>query len=113
MCGANIDLIDVMTKDTIGSVVISGSSSAYGLPMWQSVKITNNSFAASNKVVIVVRPKLSLPISNHSHLWAVANIRECPSTGENAFNFLIFFIYVIVVNCHAQVHTCITVQLFK
>lgn len=84
----------MITRNTIGSVVVNGTSSVHGLPTWQLVKIKNN-VLTSNKVIVILKPRLLPPRNNHSSLmWAIGMVRECPPKGEYAYKFLaICYIY--------------------
>ncbi|XP_032672133.1 uncharacterized protein LOC116844560 isoform X2 [Odontomachus brunneus] len=79
-CDADVSL---HTPDEIlKTIIVKGSSVAavHGLPMWQPVKITAKIATYNhNSLKIVVTPKLNLNVSNP--IWAIANVRQCPSNG--------------------------------
>ncbi|XP_067211050.1 receptor-type tyrosine-protein phosphatase S-like isoform X2 [Linepithema humile] len=78
-CDAQVFLRDSTSNEVLEMVTAKGSlkPAIHGLPTWQSVKIKKNLTSTSSLVVQVI-PELSTITSNP--LWAIANVRQCPST---------------------------------
>lgn len=84
-CDAHVVLRDSTNYKVLETVIVMGSSkAAHGLPMWQSVQIKKNlSTTSYTNVIIQVIPKLNTPSFNP--LWAIANVRRCPTNSTNPY----------------------------
>lgn len=81
-CNANIMLRTFTTNEILQTITVKGSSVAavHGLPMWQSVKIMlNKSNYSSTRLKVEFIPKLIKNVTNIKPVWAIANVRQCPS----------------------------------
>lgn len=81
-CEAHVFLRDSISNRELEKLIVKSSSKTAGhdLPTWQSVKIKKNLTSASSFVVQVI-PKHSKNEIISKPLWAIANVRECSSTG--------------------------------
>lgn len=88
-CDADVILRDTTNYETLKIMTAKGSSKAtsHGLPMWQSVQIKKNlsTISTFKNVIIQVIPKLNTFSSNP--LWAIANVRQCPTNGSSSCKF--------------------------
>lgn len=81
-CNADILLRLSTTNEVLQTVTVRGSSVAavHGLPMWQSIKIKLNDLNySSTSLKVEFIPKLN--VTNIKPMWAIANVRQCPSEG--------------------------------
>lgn len=90
-CEAHVFLRDSTTNTELEKAIVKSSKTAvHGLPTWQSVKIKKN-LTSTGSLVVQVIPKLTSRITSNP-LWAIANVRECPSTGTKALCFFLQYL---------------------
>lgn len=64
----------------------------HGLPTWQFVTIEH--LTDSNSAIMELRPILNA--NSFNPLWAVANVRQCPTKGVTViYNFLIIISLIL------------------
>lgn len=85
-----IVLVDASNESNNESMqIIKGSTVAvvHGLPMWQYVRI-NKTISFEFRKVARIKLTPSLEQKSLDPLWAVANVRMCPSLGMCLLNYL-------------------------
>lgn len=89
-CQMEIVLVDASNESNNESMqIIKGSTVAvvHGLPMWQYVRI-NKTISFEFRKVARIKLTPSLEQKSLDPLWAVANVRMCPSLGMCLLNYL-------------------------